>query len=287
MYVKLFGTILDSSIWAEPAGTRLVWITMLAMADQDGYVRASRSGLARRAAVGRNECEQAINTLEGPDPESGTLDDDGKRIEPVPGGWLILNHRKYREIQTQQQLHDAIRQRKHRAKARDLSLTSQSSHARHGDPVSVSVDEDSSVNGTAVVAAGAQGMLARTIAGAVDQVYGKREVRQAKVEVVFAYWAAMLKHPNAVMDHKRQARIEARLKERDDVNELLYVVDGALRDAYLMGQNQSSKKYDGVETIFRDRGQVERLSVLGGYREGKLHPMAHTDFSEDSNADVV
>ena len=50
-YTKLFGSILDSTVWATPATVRVVWITMLAMADEHGVVSASVGGLARRAVV--------------------------------------------------------------------------------------------------------------------------------------------------------------------------------------------------------------------------------------------
>jgi hypothetical protein len=112
-YTKLHSLILDSSVWQEDAGTRLVWITLLAMADQDGVVNASVGGLAHRARVSREECERALEVLAGPDPDSrdGTT---GERIEKVVGGWLLLNHANYRERQTSQQAAVAERVRRHR-----------------------------------------------------------------------------------------------------------------------------------------------------------------------------
>jgi len=116
-FVKIHATILDSSVWAEPHATRIVWITMLAMADEHGVVQASVSGLARRAAVSREECEIALHTFLGPDEDTrdGTA---GQRIEKVPGGWLILNHSEYRERRTHAQIKTAARVAKHRDKKR-------------------------------------------------------------------------------------------------------------------------------------------------------------------------
>jgi hypothetical protein len=37
MYNRLFTKILDSSIWLEADTTRIVWITMLASMDEDGF----------------------------------------------------------------------------------------------------------------------------------------------------------------------------------------------------------------------------------------------------------
>jgi len=35
--------------------------------------------------------------LKSPDPYSRTKQDEGRRIKEVEGGWLVLNHKKYRE----------------------------------------------------------------------------------------------------------------------------------------------------------------------------------------------
>ena len=102
MYVKLFSSILDSSIWAEPNATRLVWITLLAMADEEGFVRAVPSGIARRAAVTLPECITALDRFLAPDSE-GSQEHAGRRVESTEGGWRLLNYKKYREIQTKRQ----------------------------------------------------------------------------------------------------------------------------------------------------------------------------------------
>lgn len=95
-YTKLFASITASTVWQEPAGTRLVWITMLAMSDQHGAVYASVPGLARIANVPLDETIAALATLSAPDQWSRTPDHDGRRIAPLDGGWRLLNHAKYR-----------------------------------------------------------------------------------------------------------------------------------------------------------------------------------------------
>ena len=65
MYVKLFASILTSTLWAQDDATRLVWITLLALADKDGFVRASPSGLARLANVDEARGRSAIAKLSG------------------------------------------------------------------------------------------------------------------------------------------------------------------------------------------------------------------------------
>lgn len=97
-YVKLFQKILDSTIWLEDHATRIVWITLLAMCDENGLVDAPMPAIANRARVRVEECEAAMMKFQQPDPYSRTPDNDGRRIEKAEVGWLILNHRKYREM---------------------------------------------------------------------------------------------------------------------------------------------------------------------------------------------
>ncbi len=96
-YAKLFGDILDSSIWHEANETKLVWITMLAMKDDQGLVSSSIPGLAKRAGVTLGECQAALNVLLAPDPYSRTKAHEGRRIEPKPQGWNVLNHFLYQD----------------------------------------------------------------------------------------------------------------------------------------------------------------------------------------------
>ena len=94
---KLFPELITSSIWSESKETRLVWITLLASKNHNGYVAASLPGLARMANVSLDECQMAVQVLDSPDPHSRSKENEGRRIEAVPGGWVVLNHKKYRD----------------------------------------------------------------------------------------------------------------------------------------------------------------------------------------------
>ena len=121
MYNKLFTKILDSSIWLEPNPTRIVWLTFVAVMDETGFAQfASVANVARRAIVTLDEARAAIHTLESPDPDSSDPDNDGRRIERVPGGWIVINAGKYRALVTRAVIQEQTRQRvaRHRAKAR-------------------------------------------------------------------------------------------------------------------------------------------------------------------------
>jgi hypothetical protein len=97
-FTKLFNSILDSTIWQEPNGTRILWITMLAMSDSRGEVQASVPGLARRAGIDLEECQAGLECLASPDMHSRTQTDEGRRIRQIDGGWALINHGKYRAL---------------------------------------------------------------------------------------------------------------------------------------------------------------------------------------------
>jgi len=118
-YTKLFNSILYSTIWKEPNEIRIVWITMLAMADKFGEVQASIPGLAGAACVSVEECEEALRVLSHPDKYSRTKDHEGRRIEEKDGGWRILNHPKYRALMSADERREYFRIKKAEQRARD------------------------------------------------------------------------------------------------------------------------------------------------------------------------
>lgn len=123
MYAKLFSTILTSSVWGEDTSTRIVWITLLALADKDGDVRCSLSGLARMANVSVEDAQRAITIFLAPDPESATPDYEGRRVLVQEGGWHVINYGKYRGIQDQEARKASWRESKRRLRAADREMS--------------------------------------------------------------------------------------------------------------------------------------------------------------------
>jgi hypothetical protein len=126
MYNKLFSKILDSSIWLESMPTRIVWLTMLAAMDEDGMVTcASPANLAHKAIVPIADTIEALRVLEGPDANSSDPDHEGRRIERVPGGWIVLNAGKYQALVTRAIARESNRKRvaKHRNKGCNAPVT--------------------------------------------------------------------------------------------------------------------------------------------------------------------
>jgi hypothetical protein len=117
-FTKLFSSITASTIWCEDHATRIVWVTMLAMADRDGYVAASVPGLAAIARVTLEEVEAALEKFRSPDRYSRSREHEGRRIADVDGGWMLLNYSKYREERDAEERREknARYQRAHRAR---------------------------------------------------------------------------------------------------------------------------------------------------------------------------
>lgn len=93
---KIVPEIIQSSIWNEPSDIRIVWITMIAVKDEEGYVRGDDATIARLANVPLAVASEALRKFQEPDLASGTPDHEGRRIAKAPGGWAVLNHHLYR-----------------------------------------------------------------------------------------------------------------------------------------------------------------------------------------------
>ena len=139
MYNKLFTKILDSSIWLEPDATRLVWLTIIAAMDEDGFAQfASVGNLAHRARVSPDGAARAVLTLESPDPDSSDRDHEGRRMERVDGGWMVLNSNKYRDLVTRAVARQRTRERvqRHRDKVKNnptVTVSNATSRLANGD----------------------------------------------------------------------------------------------------------------------------------------------------------
>lgn len=133
-YTKLWSDIVHSTIWREEAHVRLVWITMLAISDRNGYVGASLPGLADAARVTVDEAREALIRLAAPDPDSRTKDHEGRRITDAEGGWTILNYLYHREREAGERRRVQVREavRRHRAKKKPKDVIAYSDSVTNG-----------------------------------------------------------------------------------------------------------------------------------------------------------
>lgn len=69
---------------------------MLAVKGANHIVRATVGGLAHQARVSVEACRMALEKLSNPDPDGLDQPYQGRRIQAVDHGWLILNGEAYR-----------------------------------------------------------------------------------------------------------------------------------------------------------------------------------------------
>lgn len=97
-YVPVFEDIVDSSIWEEPDFVVKVFLTMLAKKKRGGYVWGTAFNLSRWAKKTEEETLKALEILSSPDTRRLEPQKfEGRRIEKVEGGWLILNAEHYQD----------------------------------------------------------------------------------------------------------------------------------------------------------------------------------------------
>lgn len=103
-YSKLHSSVVYSSLWSQRDHVRLLFITLLAVCDKDGCVYGSRSGFERLSMIDPDACEELDpwSVLLGPDSDSSDKmrapENEGRRIEEIPGGFRLLNFAYYRGL---------------------------------------------------------------------------------------------------------------------------------------------------------------------------------------------
>jgi len=73
-YIRLPRSILTSLLWEESAATRILWITMLFMADSGGVITATPRALARIANLTQEEVDLALAIMTAGGAECPWLD---------------------------------------------------------------------------------------------------------------------------------------------------------------------------------------------------------------------
>ena len=110
MFAKLFSSITESSLWSESKDSRLLFVTLLAKADETGFVEASIPGLARVANLTMEETVEALKCLHSPDEYSKNPDNEGRRVLTVPGGFMVLNYNNYRSRRNTEERREYMRE---------------------------------------------------------------------------------------------------------------------------------------------------------------------------------
>ena len=125
MYAKLFSSITESSLWSDTKEVRLLFVSMLAKADQDGFVDAAIPGLARISNLTIDEVEEALVVLESPDKYSKNPNAEGRRIARVPGGFVIINYQDYRARRDMEERREYMRKYMANYRKQDVNVHKQ------------------------------------------------------------------------------------------------------------------------------------------------------------------
>lgn len=98
-WTPLWSQAVESSLWDEPDAVVKVFLTMMALKDEDHVCRYDAYALARKSRKTEVEVLEILKILASPDTKKLTPQPfEGRRIQAVEGGWLILNGEKYREM---------------------------------------------------------------------------------------------------------------------------------------------------------------------------------------------
>ncbi len=122
-YVPIFSKIVDSSLWSEPDFVVKIFITMLAKKDRDNVVRGNAFNIGAWARKTEKEAMDALKILAAPDTKRVEKQaNDGRRIEKVADGWLILNAEVYQNLmrQANRREYQRIKQAEYRDRKKEV-----------------------------------------------------------------------------------------------------------------------------------------------------------------------
>lgn len=81
----------------------------------------------------------------------------------------------------------------------------------------------------------------------------------AGMNEIFQHWQAVMNHPRAKFDIKRQRALKNALKLGYSISDLKKAIDGCANSLFHMGQNDRQEVYDHIMLIFRDAEHIERF----------------------------
>lgn len=114
-YTHLDENLVQSSLMTADPNTFKIFITLLASARPDNIAPVSSTFLAAACYMSLEDVNKSLAILESPDNYSRSLEEEGRRIRRVDGGYFIINFSKYRN-KIYSYKPDAIRKREYRKK---------------------------------------------------------------------------------------------------------------------------------------------------------------------------
>jgi hypothetical protein len=137
-YTPLFSQIVDSSLWEEPDDVCKVFMTLLAKQDGDHVVRGSAYNIAQWSRKTEKEVLAALEVLQQPDTKRLEPQPfEGRRIERVAEGWLLLNGDKYQQMmfEVNRRAYQRQKQAEYRARKKSQPLSGELHYIKTGDTI--------------------------------------------------------------------------------------------------------------------------------------------------------
>ena len=149
MYGKLFVSIYDGTL-AEDWRALVTFQQMIILCDQDGVLDMTPLAIQKRTGIPIEHIKAGIEILESEDPYSRTPKEHGKRIirlsDERPWGWLIVNHKHYRDLRTAEERREYMREYMREKRAKDkLTETNESLQKLHVSKLA-NTDTDTDTN---------------------------------------------------------------------------------------------------------------------------------------------
>ena len=242
MYGKLFTAMYDGTL-VEDWRALITFQQMIVLSDSDGIVDMTSSSISRRTGIPLEHIEAGIKKLESADQYSRTNKDDGRRIvlidEHRPWGWLIVNHKYYRDLASREDKRekDRIRISEKRAQAIENKEVSQpvasSSEQSQKSPIQ---DADT-----------------------YTKASSNSKIKSDQILEIFEFWKLEMSHPRAKMDDKRKKLIQKALKTGYTIDDCKNAISGCKLTPWNMGINPDGQMFDSIELILRDSEKIDRF----------------------------
>lgn len=246
-FTKLFSSIITSSIWSEDDKTRIMWITMLASSDSQGFVTGSIPGMAAVARMSLEDAEKSIKALCKPDPYSRSKEYDGRRLLECEDGWLIANYVKYRQPRDPEKRREQNREAKRRQRDREKKNQCQQDVSQT-QPMSA-------------------------------QAEAEADKERVSPDVFIAYWNSKKNLPKIkAFTEQRKKKLRIRLKEKLFAESWRQAIDRISASKFCIGQNDRGWRADIDFLLDNDTNYAK---VLEGKYDNNGEPKA-VPFDEES-----
>lgn len=95
------------------------------------------------------------------------------------------------------------------------------------------------------------------------------EDRAEAVARVFEYWKQLLGHSRSRLDQKRRRKIEMRLSDGYEEQDLIDAIIGCANSPFHRGENERHTRYDDIELILRDATHVDKFVALAEKKKAR------------------